>query len=445
MFEINTVRQHASAAGWDGAPNRTVIGMAFDPASTPTNPILWITDNYAYLGSDVPDNTGAISRLSGANLQNYQEVIINLPRSIKDHETNSLAFHNGKLYVTQGSMNAMGATDGTWKRPEHLLSAAVLELDPAKLPANLPVDVSTPDMVKEPTSNRPTARTYNPYAASAPLTFYATGVRNAFDLVWHSNGNLYVGTNGSAAGGNTPAVPATLPASCANRPDGGYTGPSAPALTNNRQDETDYFFNVKKGKYYGHPNPLRCEYILNAGNPTGYTGNPLFKVNAYPAGQQADPNYDLANVNDAGMHASANGSLEYQNAGAFGGALKGKLVQVRYSANQELVTFDVRANGSLSSATTGITGFTGFAQPLDVVEDPTTGNLYVAELPNNFANTAIKLLKPRGGVSVGRAEATPRLVFTEVHGRRGERPAERDRAQHGLRTRHDHRSHHHRR
>ncbi len=168
--------------------------------------------------------------------------------------------------------------------------------------------------------------------------------------MWHSNGNLYTGTNGSAAGGNTPAVPNPLPASCANRPDGGYTGPTAPALTNNRQDETDYIFNIKKGKYYGHPNPVRCEYILNAGNPTGYTGNPLFKVNAYPAGQQADPNYDLGNVYDAGMHASANGTIEYQNAGAFGGALKGKLVVVRYSSNQELVTFDVRANGSLSSA-----------------------------------------------------------------------------------------------
>ncbi|WP_036196277.1 malectin domain-containing carbohydrate-binding protein [Nocardioides aequoreus] len=415
-FEINTVRNHATAAGWEGAPNRTVIGMAFDPASTPTNPILWITDNYAYLGSDVPNGTGAISRLTGANLQNYQEVVINLPRSIKDHETNSLAFHNGKLYTPQGSMNAMGATDGTWKRPENLLSAAVLELDPAKLPANLPVDASTPEMEKAPSSTRPHARSYNPYAANAPLTLYATGIRNAYDLVWHSNGNLYVGTNGSAAGGNTPAVPTTLPASCANRPDGGYTGPSAPALTNNRQDETDYMFNVKKGKYYGHPNPERCEYILNAGNPTGYTGNPLFKVNAYPAGQQADPNYDLANVYDAGMHASANGTIEYQNAGAFGGALKGKLVVVRYSANQELVTFDVRANGSLSGATTGIAGFTGFAQPLDVAEDPTTGNLYVAELPNNFANTAIKLLKPRGGVTAGRAEATSRLVFTEVQG-----------------------------
>ena len=33
--------------------------------------------------------------------------------------------------------------------------------------------------------------TYDPYAAGAPLTLYATGVRNAFDLVWHSNGHLY--------------------------------------------------------------------------------------------------------------------------------------------------------------------------------------------------------------------------------------------------------------
>ena len=413
---INTVRAHASAAGWDGAPNRTVIGMAFDPASTPTNPILWITDNYAYLGADVPDGTGAVSRLSGPNLENYQEVVINLPRSIKDHETNSLAFKNDKLYFTQGSMNAMGAYDGTWRRDEHLLSAAVLELDPAKLPATLPLDASTPDLAKAPTSNRVHGRTYNPYAPDAPLTIYASGVRNAYDLVWHSNGNLYVGTNGSAAGGNTPAVPATLPASCANRPDGGYTGPSAPALTNNRQDETDYMFNVKKGKYYGHPNLLRCEYILNAGNPVGYTGNPLFKVNAYPSGQAADPNYDLANVYDAGLHASANGTIEYKNTAAFNGALTGKLVVVRYSANQELVTFDVRANGSLSTATTGITGFTGFAQPLDVTEDVATGNLYVAELPNDFSKTAIKLLKPQGAGAVGRGEATGRLVFTEVAG-----------------------------
>ncbi|WP_218566277.1 malectin domain-containing carbohydrate-binding protein [Vallicoccus soli] len=415
---IDTVRTHAVQRGWEGAPNRTVIGMAFDPASTPSNPVLWITDNYAYLGQDVPNATGAISRLSGPNLENYQEVAVNLPRSIKDHETNSIAIRDGKLYVTQGSMNAMGATDGTWKRPEHLLSAAVLELDPAKLPAQLPVDVATPDLQAPARSGVPAhTGTYDPYAPGAPLTLYATGVRNAYDLVWHSNGHLYSGTNGSAAGGNTPATPNPLPASCANRPDGGYSGPSAPAITGNRQAETDYVFDVRKGKYYGHPNPVRCEYVLNAGNPNGYTGNPLFKVNAYPLGQAADPNYDLAGVYDAGLHASANGTIEYKNTRAFGGAFAGKLVVVRYSANQELAAFDVDAQGALSAPVTGLTGFTGFRQPLDVAEDVATGNLYVTELTDNPATTGIVLLKPQGGAgSTGRAEVTERLVFSDVQG-----------------------------
>jgi glucose/arabinose dehydrogenase len=60
--------------------------------------------------------------------------------------------------------------------------------------------------------------TYNPYAGNAPLTIYASGVRNAFDLVWHSNGALYVPTNGSNYDGTTPAsVPGT------RRPDGTFT------------------------------------------------------------------------------------------------------------------------------------------------------------------------------------------------------------------------------
>ncbi len=414
---ISTVRTHATAKSWEGAPNRTVIGLAFDPASTPDNPILWITDNYAYLGQNVPDFTGSIAKLTGPDLDTYQEVVVNLPRSIKDHETNSVAFKDGKLYIVQGSMNAMGRNDGTWQRDEHLMSAAMLQLDPAKLPANLPVDAATPDMTVPARGAVPGhVGTYNPYAADAPLTLYATGIRNAFDLLVHSNGRIYAGTNGSAAGGNTPASPNPLPAACAARPDGAYTAPTAPAITNNAQAETDYLFDVHQGKYYGHPNPMRCEYVLNAGNPTGYTGNPLFKVNAYPTGQLADPNYDIEHVHDAGLHASANGTIEYKNTIAFGGALAGKVIVVRYSANQEIVAFNVTSNGGVSDAVAGITGFTGFRQPLDIAQDVTSGNLYVSELTDNPATTGIKLLKPQGGGSAPKAEATSRLVFTEVQG-----------------------------
>jgi Bacterial Ig-like domain len=370
---ITGVRANATALGLPGAPARTVIGMAFDPASTAAAPILWVTDNYEYVGPlDVPDWSGRVGRLSGPDLSTYTPVVTGLPRSVKDHETNSLAFGpDGALYLTQGANNAMGAADSTWgNRPERLLSAAVLRLDPARLPATLPLDVRTDE-----------GGGYDPYAATAPLTLYATGVRNAFDLVWHRNGHLYAPTNGSAAGGNTPATPATLPASCARR---GYTGPAVPGLTGVPAAETDYVFDVKPGRYYGHPNPARCEWVLAGGNPTA--GADPYEIGAYPAGTRPDPNFDLAGTYDAGLHASADGAIEYR-----GGALDGKLLVVRYSDGQDIETFDVAPSGALSGRTTGIPGLTGFSQPLDVTEDLATGNLYVTEL----GASRITLLRPR--------------------------------------------------
>ncbi len=360
---ISAVRDNAAALGLPGAPARTIIGMAFDPAGA-----LWVTDNYEFVGPlNVPDWSGRIGRLTGAALGTYTPMIVGLPRSVKDHETNSLAFGpDGGLYVSQGANNAMGAPDATWgNRAESLLSAAVLRIDPARLGA-APLDVGAG---------------YNPYAAGAPVTVYASGVRNAFDLVWHRNGHLYVPTNGSAAGGNAPATPSPLPASCARR---GFTGPAVPALTSVPTSETDYVFDVKPGRYYGHPNPSRCEWALAGGNPTAAVDP--FEVTAYPVGTPPDPFFDLAGTYDAGLHASANGTIEYR-----GGRLDGKLLVVRYSAGQDIVTFDVAADGRLSNRTAGIPGFTGFSQPLDVTQDAATGNLYVTEL----GARRITLLKPR--------------------------------------------------
>ncbi|MGW7518607.1 Ig-like domain-containing protein [Streptomyces sp. NPDC054796] len=382
---ISTVRTDATARKLPGAPNRTIIGMAFDPASTAAEPVLWITSNTMYPGGtpNEPDWSSSIAKLSGPDLGTYTEVVSHLPRSVKDHETNSLAFGpDGALYVSQGANNAMGAADPVWgNRPERLLSAAVLRLDPAELPASGPLDVRT----ESPGS-------YDPFAANAPLTLYATGVRNAFDLVWHSNGHLYTPTNGSAAGGNTPATPSPLPASCTRRTDvaagGAYTGPSVPALTGVGTAETDYVFDVKKNRYYGHPNPSRCEWVLAGGNPTA--GTDPFEVTGYPTGTRADRNLDLSGMYDAGLHASANGVVEYRG-DAFGGALKGKLLVVRYSSGQDIEIFGVDTQGRLSAPTVGTTGLTGFQQPLDVTEDTTKGNLYVTEL----GASRITLLRPK--------------------------------------------------
>ncbi|WP_206343204.1 Ig-like domain-containing protein [Streptomyces mesophilus] len=381
---ISTVRTDATARALPGAPNRTIIGLAFDPASTAAAPILWVSSNTMYAGGtpSEPDFSSSVAKLTGPALGTYTEVVSKLPRSVKDHETNSLAFGpDGALYISQGANNAMGAPDGAWgNRPERLLSAAVLRLDPAKLPQTLPLNVQTEG-----------GGTYDPFTATAPLTLYATGVRNAYDLVWHSNGHLYTPTNGSAAGGNAPASPVSLPAACNRRIDsatsGPYTGPAVPALTNNPNAETDYIFDVKKNRYYGHPNPSRCEWVLAAGNPT--SGSDPFQAAAYPVGTQPDRNLDLAGIYDAGLHASANGVVEYRS-GAFGGALRGKLLVVRYSSGQDIAVFGVDAQGRPAPPLTGTAGMTGFQQPLDVTEDTATGNLYVTELGAN----RITLLRP---------------------------------------------------
>ena len=109
---------------------RLMIGMAFDPAATADNPILWVAHNQ-FAFNNATEWTGKITRLSGANLEVYQDVLVGLPRSSKDHLTNSVAWGpDGALYFTQGSNSAMGAPDNAWaNRSERQLNGAVLRLD----------------------------------------------------------------------------------------------------------------------------------------------------------------------------------------------------------------------------------------------------------------------------------------------------------------------------
>lgn len=282
--EIKTLEQQYGA--------RSAIGLAFDPSSTARNPVVWISHCSSGLGN-APSFDGKISRLSGSRLQQEQLVITKLPRSNKDHLVNSMVFGpDGAMYFSQGSNSSMGDYDSFWQRSESLLSAAVLRLDLEKLKAvKLPLDVQTTsdqDLINQApaTALRLADGTYNPYSSKSPLTLYASGVRNAYDLVWHSNGQLYVPANGSAAGGNTPAsVEGT------RRPDGTfYSGPAVEATSGiqlmkykgwvrkfielfvdprKSAVQNDWLFRVNPLKpvgYYGHPNPLRGEYVVNRGD-----------------------------------------------------------------------------------------------------------------------------------------------------------------------------------
>jgi fibronectin type 3 domain-containing protein len=346
---------------------RIITGIAFDPSSTPTNMILWVSHGSGIVYG-AADFTGKISTLSGPGFSQYQDYVVGLPRSSQDHLNNQPVFGpDGALYWGQGSNSAMGAPDPVWgNRQEHLLNAAVLRLDVNAVRQRLanglgPLNVQT--------DNLPAGQTaYNPYAAGAPLTIYATGLRNDYDLVFDDNGHLYAPTNGSAAGGNVPATPA------------GVT-PSAPALNHVSVAEDDFLFDVVKGGYYGHPNPSRGEYIMDGGNPSTPLGGAFPIESAYPVGTNPDPNYrgTAGPLGDLGVHYSPDGSIEYKGS-AFNGALNGALLITRYSGGDDILLARTAADGTVASTETGIAGFTGFNNPIDLTENATTGFIYVAEL-----------------------------------------------------------------
>ncbi len=370
-----------------GLAGKAVVGVAFNPNDT-KEMYLWTTANEPLYPQPAPDFSGKLYklRLRGINFvdSDLQLYITGLPRSAKDHLSNSLAFGpDGLLYMNQGGNTAMGAPDSAWyNRPERLLSAAVLQIDPRRT-TGLPINVQT-EPCDEHCQGTGTSGNYNPYAADAPVKIYASGVRNAYDLVWHSNGKLYVPTNGSAAGGNTPDNPAT---------------PQNEALFNVATQD-DYLFKVEPGGYYGHPNPKRREYVMNGGNPTS-SADPAEVVATgvyagYPAGTQPESKYRGFTYN-FGRNRSPNGVLEYKS-NAFGGKLKGKLLVVEYSAGDDILALPLGADGNvLKAEVTQV--IAGLSDPLDLIEDTRNGNLYLAELVGGGTSGKISLLRPSVGGS----------------------------------------------
>ena len=387
---------------------RLVTGLEFDPASNANNLVLWVTHSQ-YSNTVGDDWTGKVSRLTGANLEQYQDFVVNLPRSVRDHLTNQSNFGpDGALYIGQGSNNALGAPDPIWgNRPERLLAGAILRLDTGLVAARIaagqgPLDVKTAE-----------GGTYDPFASGAPLTLFATGLRNVYDLVWHSNGQLYAPANGSAAGGNSPAFDGSTAAPRRIDQDiaGPYPGTIVPGLTNVRTTEDDYLFRISQGGYYGHPNPTRGEYVLHGGNPTPAVDNDEWTQ--YPVGTQPDRNFRGTDIDryDFGRNYSPDGVIEYKG-DAFGGALNNRLMVARYSGGDDIVIIDLGADGRVTRVQRGLAGLSNLDSPLDLAQAPGTGFLYVSE----YGGQRLTLLKPvnaGGNVSINGSD---RLFFNEPVG-----------------------------
>ena len=381
---------------------RAAIGLVFDK----TNPLVaWVTNASAELNNETNAFGSKVTRVdftSSVTNPTLTDIFVNLPRSQKDHLSNSIGYGpGGDLYFLQGSNQAAGDNDGAWgNRGETLLTAAMLRFNPASVlatvQANGPIDVRTVDK----------GGSYDPFASGAPLTIYATGIRNAYDFNFNSNGHLYVAANGTASGGNSPGV--TVSGSTATRTgqvsesatsacqtrriDGSpYNGPTVPAVTNHNT-QRDFLFDVEQGGYYGHPNPSRCEWVLNNGGNAEGAGSGGTK---YAAAVQPDRNY-RGWAYDFEFNKSPNGMVEYKS-NAFGGKLKGRLLVVRFSNFDDVLTLQPHANGDVLGGQAGSTigGFAGFDDPLDIVEDleGNAGNLYVNSYDREGGSPKLYLLR----------------------------------------------------
>ncbi|CAH0999302.1 hypothetical protein LEM8419_00600 [Neolewinella maritima] len=396
-LNINLTGANHPVTGTPAGDDRLVIGLTFAPEATADNLIAYVTHSALTL-TNGPEWDGVLARLSGPNLQTVQNVLIHLPRSKKDHLTNSVVVGtDNDLYIVQGSNSAGGDPDAVWGlRPERLLAAAVLRLEVDKLPAQLPLSVYTTDNISVINSAPATGLTmsdgsYNPYSADSPLTLYATGIRNAYDMVFHSNGWTYIPTNGTA--GNNSSSPVT-PASAdyvnqdptgkgVRRPNGTFfVDPSIPKVQGG-ETQKDWLFKSKGGSYHGHPNPYRGEFVLNHGGRP-YSGLPgqaessYTDVRKYPSTLGQDANY-LEVAYDFGKNKSPNGAIEYRS-NAFDGKLQGMLMVVRFSGQDDIIVMQPGNNsGDVVQAYQDVPGLQNLDDPLDVVEDPRTGNLYMAQ------------------------------------------------------------------
>jgi glucose/arabinose dehydrogenase len=252
--------------------------------------------------------------------------------------TNGIAFDaTGKLFIAQGS-----ASDGGLPNPylhETPLSGAILV-----------ADIHAPGFDGAVTYDPPgPPADFNVNQVGGDVSVYAPGMRNPYDLVLHSNGQMYSTDNG-AMGQLTSLTCST---------QGGPTS------------TWDELNRVIEGDYYGFPNrnrgrtdPRQCTYHPPSEASSDVYTTPLIVLPS---------------------HCSCDGLAEYTS-DAFGGQMQGDLIYAEWSFGR-ISRVRLADGGESYLDTTPLDG--GFAAPLDVAVAP-NGTIYVAE----YSGDVVSYLTP---------------------------------------------------
>ena len=243
---------------------------------------------------------------------------------------------------------------------------------------------------------------YDPFAADAPVRLFATGARNAYDLVAHGNGFIYAPTNGSSSGGALPDDPST---------------PGVDESLEALGVQDDYLFRLSQGSFHGHTNPVRGEFIGFGGNPTA--GADPQEISAYPEGVQPNSDFDPAANYSLGRNRSPNGAIEYRSA-VFGDLLQGAILVTEYSAGNTVRALTLDASGAVTGdfILRNVAGDPiSYVDPLDIIEGA-DGRLYLLTLDRSTGQSQIVRLDPTPPTDDVSADAEGDLRFDIVNAER---------------------------
>tara|TARA_R110002096_G_scaffold16106_50_gene55357 strand:+ start:14560 stop:16320 length:1761 start_codon:yes stop_codon:yes gene_type:complete len=345
----------------DPEKSRQYIDLEWDPESTAAEPILWAS--FADRLTPKDDSryyfTGKITRIELADKVTEQIVIEGLPHGREflggyqrpPHQPNGLLFHQGKLYQSVGSTSSSGGP-ANWGIEEQKLSACILEIDYQTIEKTLDVHPDTG---------------FDPEASDSPIRIFATGVRNALEIIAHSNGRFYTAVNINDRAGPADGVP--------DHP--GIPGNQNLLIKGNTPDHESLLI-LERGRHYGFPNPARGHFVLNGGNPTSKPDP--FEIPEYPVGTAPDPGFapELMFPIWQWGGTSPNGMLEYSP--DFPDPLSGAIICCFYSAG-DIAVMQPGADGlpvSVEKLRAPGNKKLRLEGPLDITQDPKTGCLYIA-------------------------------------------------------------------
>ncbi|MCB1755127.1 MAG: hypothetical protein KDJ38_06375 [Gammaproteobacteria bacterium] len=408
LTQIRNIVNHDDDGSVNSAiKNRLVTGILVTGSSA--KPVIYVLSSDPRFGggtqhtdTNLDTNSTMLSRLDRNNGQWVRtDLVRGLPRSEENHHGNGMALSQDgkKLYLAMGGNTNAGAVSNNFALlPEFALSAAILEVD---LPA---IGNNTYDLPTLDDEDRPGSIDFNdPFGGNqgknqaklipnGPVTVYAPGFRNPYDIVITQAGRMYSIDNGPNAGwGDIPkqAGPEGVCSNALNEPG------------NTRHDNLHHI--THRGYYAGHANPTRgnVSNTFNAGNPQ----SPVQQANPVECDYQVGTSKSTALLSFA---PSTNGLDEY-TASNFDGQLTGNLL----AAAWDNTIFRIQLNQDGSAVSSHDTLFSNVGvRPLDVialgddemfpgtiwVADLATGNIIVFE-PADYEDRPVQQCDPSAGTS----------------------------------------------